>query len=385
MSEKNSLPPSAGESQNSAFQAPGKGHIIDTLNSGKDTSKHNNPKEKLASEREWLEIVTRNIGAGLAIISKDFRTLWANDVLQDLFGDCVGKVCYIHYNHREEICPGCGVREILYNGAEKSIHEQVGRDSAGNAVWSQIIATSIRDKEGNTIAVLELVIPITERKQIEDQLRDSENRYRAIFENTGTATLIIEEDTTISLINEEFEKQTGYLKEEVEGKKSWTDFIVEDDLERLLNQHRLRRENPNAALKNYEFRGRDKSGQIKYLLLTIGMIPGTKKSVASLLDITERRLMEKALLSFLSPKGGTYAKRDKLDIIENILLICRNNAKKTEIVYKTNLNFKKAEVYLKWLIDRELLTKEGKFFKITLKGSELLSNLHYAATFPDLK
>ena len=43
-------------------------------------------------------------------------------------------------------------------------------------------------------------------------------------------------------------------------------------------------------------------------------------------------------------------KRDKLEIARNILLICKDGAKKTEIVYKANLNFKNAEVYLKWLV-----------------------------------
>ena len=39
-------------------------------------------------------------------------------------------------------------------------------------------------------------------------------------------------------------------------------------------------------------------------------------------------------------------KRDKLEIARNILLICKDGAKKTEIVYKVNLNFKNAEVIL---------------------------------------
>jgi predicted transcriptional regulator len=78
-------------------------------------------------------------------------------------------------------------------------------------------------------------------------------------------------------------------------------------------------------------------------------------------------------------------KRDKLEIARNILLICKNGAKKTEIVYKVNLNFKNAEAYLKWLIDREMILKEGKFFKITSRGSELLSNLQSTSNLMDLK
>ena len=77
-------------------------------------------------------------------------------------------------------------------------------------------------------------------------------------------------------------------------------------------------------------------------------------------------------------------KRDKLEIARNILFICKNGAKKTEIVHKANLNFKNAEVYLKWLNDREMIQKEGKFFKITSRGSELLTNLQSTSELMDL-
>ncbi|MGD0954988.1 MAG: winged helix-turn-helix domain-containing protein [Methanotrichaceae archaeon] len=77
--------------------------------------------------------------------------------------------------------------------------------------------------------------------------------------------------------------------------------------------------------------------------------------------------------------------RGKFDIIGSILLICKNGAKKTEIVYKANLNFKKAEIYLKWLNDREMIMKEGRLFNITSKGAELLLNLQSASAFMELK
>jgi len=78
-------------------------------------------------------------------------------------------------------------------------------------------------------------------------------------------------------------------------------------------------------------------------------------------------------------------KRDKLEIARNILLICKDGARKTEIVYKANLNFKNGEVYLKRLIDREIIMKEGNIFKFTSKGAEMLSNLESASSFLDLK
>jgi len=78
-------------------------------------------------------------------------------------------------------------------------------------------------------------------------------------------------------------------------------------------------------------------------------------------------------------------KRDRLEIARNILLICKDGAKKTEIVYKSNLNFKNGESYLKWLIDREMIIKQGNIFKITPRGSELLTNLQSTSILMDLE
>ena len=155
-----------------------------------------------------------------------------------------------------------------------------------------ITASVLRDFEGNTLGAIESMRDISEIKSVEKARRESESTYRTIFENTGTATIIIEEDTTISLINGEMEKLFGYSRGEVEGKMSWTKLVTKDDMEKMLAQHQLRRSDPSSALKNYEFKLVDKNGCIKDLLLCIAMIPGSKRSVASFLDITERKKVE---------------------------------------------------------------------------------------------
>jgi len=121
-------------------------------------------------------------------------------------------------------------------------------------------------------------------------------KYQTIFETTGTAMAIIEGDTTLSLVNNEFVRLSGYsTKNEIEGKKSWIEFAAKHDLARMKEYHRLRRIDPNAAPKNYEFQFVDRQGNLKDVHITTSMIPGTKQSVASILDITERKRMEEAL------------------------------------------------------------------------------------------
>ncbi len=135
-------------------------------------------------------------------------------------------------------------------------------------------------------------IDITERRRAEELLRESENKYRSIFETTGAGTIIVEEDMTISLANAELEKLTGYSRAEVEGKKKWTEFVAEEDLEVMKKNHYARRNDPGSAPRSYEFRLLDRQGNVKNVLLTVAVIPGTKKSVASILDISERKRAE---------------------------------------------------------------------------------------------
>ena len=134
-----------------------------------------------------------------------------------------------------------------------------------------------------------------ERKQIEEALQESEARYRAIFENTGTAMAIIEEDMAISLVNTEFERLAGYPKAEIEGKKRWTEFVVKEDLGKMKEYHQQRRIDPDNAPNKYEFRPYDRQGNIKNAVLAVAMIPGTKRSVISFIDITGLKQTKEAL------------------------------------------------------------------------------------------
>ncbi|MEN6330996.1 MAG: PAS domain S-box protein [Smithella sp.] len=133
-------------------------------------------------------------------------------------------------------------------------------------------------------------------RQSKKALSPSKNIYKAIFENTGTATIVIEEDNTISLANGEFEKLTGYIREEVEDKKKWTEFVYrKDDLERMKEYYRQRIINPLFSSKSYEFQFINQNGQLKDIIATANKIPGTKQNLMTWLDVTDRKQIEAAL------------------------------------------------------------------------------------------
>ena len=136
---------------------------------------------------------------------------------------------------------------------------------------------------------------IAERKRVEKTLVESEEKYRTVFKNTGTATIIIEEDTTISMVNTQFEKLSGYSGEEIENKMKWTDFVIPEDLERMKEYHIARRKAGKKPPTEYEFRFIDRKSKIKNIFLKVGIMPDSKKSIASLMDITEHKQAEERL------------------------------------------------------------------------------------------
>ena len=168
--------------------------------------------------------------------------------------------------------------------------------------------STVRTKEGNILPIeitasflslnsreyfFTFFRDITERRQAERALKSSEKHYRTIFETTGAATMILEEDATISLVNKEFERITGEKKEAIVGKK-WTELICHPDRERMSRYHEVRRQDPASAPPRYETHFVDKWGKKREILVSVGMIPETSKSVVSFLDITDRKQAEEA-------------------------------------------------------------------------------------------
>ena len=164
------------------------------------------------------------------------------------------------------------------------------------------------DDQGHIERLVGSLQDITERKKTEEALRFSENHYRAIFETSGTAIIILEGDTTISHVNSNFEELSGYTREEIQGKKSWLEFVHPEDAPRIKEYHYQRRDHPDSTPKRYEHRFIDRNGNEHHLLMFVDLIREANQSVASFIDITERKQMEKRLeeMSLYDSLTGLY-------------------------------------------------------------------------------
>lgn len=191
-------------------------------------------------------------------------------------------------------------RKKAKNNVKEMLSGQLNRPYSYRVISKQgdvrwIIETVTSTTYRGRPAILGNAMDITTRKMTEDKLKESENFYRTLFETTGTATMILENDMTVSLVNSEFERMTGYKKSDWEGKKKWTEMVAPEDIPKMQKYHRLRRVNPDAVPKNYEFRLVDSQKNMRDILITVDVIPGTDKSICSDIDLTELKAAERKL------------------------------------------------------------------------------------------
>ncbi len=169
------------------------------------------------------------------------------------------------------------------------------------------IATPFYAEGGEVVGAIESIRDITEWREAEKRLRESDERYRTVFENSGTAMVIVEEGGIISLVNAESEKMFGYAREEVLGKTRWDAMIAPHDRERLCRMFLGHRREPDSAIRRFEAGVVDAWGNIKHGLFTVARIPGMQSHVVSIIDITDRKEAE-----------------EKVDHLNRVLFAIRN-------------------------------------------------------------
>ncbi|HEU19759.1 MAG TPA: PAS domain S-box protein [Deltaproteobacteria bacterium] len=274
------------------------GNVREILCVGNDITALRKADEALRKSEERYQALVENIGIGISLISPDMRILSLNRQMREW---CPAidinehPLCYRSFNDppRDEICSYCPTYPALRDGM---VHEAITETPKGDTTRNyRIVASPIKDENGTVTAAIEMVEDITEKLELHEQLALSEKFYETFFETMGAGMVVIEEDMTLSLVNKEFARITGYGKEELQG-RSWAEFIAHQDLDMMKTYHHQRRIDPHSVPSVYRCSLVDIHGIERDIVLSVSMIPGTNKSVASFLDVSEEVRLKKDLI-----------------------------------------------------------------------------------------
>ena len=263
----------------------------------RDITEQKRIEQALKEERDRLETITKNMNVSMAVISRDFKIIWANRVLKGLFRENIeGKECYKTFAGLKNICSDCGIKKVFDENLDSYTYESPTKNADGSVSWFQIIVTAMRDEKGEINSALELIIPITEFKMTQEALRKSEEEYRTLFELTLSPIIVLNSDGTILQINQAGVDMLGYDKaDELIGKPIVDICFDKNQVAMLANEMRNK-----GYLKSSELDFIKKDGSIANTLISVRARYNENGEITRYegfySDITERRRTEQELM-----------------------------------------------------------------------------------------
>jgi len=206
--------------------------------------------------------------------------------------DLIGKDI-LSFIHPDEYARAAEDFHQLYDeGRTLSLQEERLLTVDGEPLTVEVAATRIQ-YEGLP-SVLAAFRDITERKQTEQVLAESEERYRTLVENAREIIAIVQ-DRNILFINRKGAEILGVTEEEIVGRQI-LDFIWPDDVE-LLRKHHIKCEAGNEAPESCDYRIRGAGGRPIWVFSSTARITwqGKPAIICLMTDITERKFAEAAL------------------------------------------------------------------------------------------
>jgi PAS domain S-box-containing protein len=260
-------------------------------NSGKEALLQS--RETIARQRDQIANILNSMVDGVYIANQQYDIEFVNRALETQFGAVEGRKCYQYLNDRKEVCPWCKNRAVFYEG--KTVHWEWYSEKTGRTY--DLMDTPLKNADGS-VSKLEVFRDITERKQMEKQLRDSEERYRNLYEEAPNAYFSVGTDGRIERANRSAVELLGYSLDEMIGKpvlnlyadtpngkararRVFQRFLAGDDIRR--EEMEMCRVDGNRVWISLTVRPiRDKEGRVV-------------ASRSAVEDITERKQAEQAL------------------------------------------------------------------------------------------
>jgi PAS domain S-box-containing protein len=164
----------------------------------------------------------------------------------------------------------------------------------GRLIWVQNSARGVRDAQGNVLWYEGAAMDITARKQAEEALRESEEKYRDLVENINDIIFAADERGVVTYVSPSIEPLSGFAPADVIG-RSFAEFIHPDDLSRLTESFQ---KVLSGQMRPREYRVMNKSGEIRWVRSSSRSIFQGDRAVGLqgvLTDITDRKRAEEEI------------------------------------------------------------------------------------------
>jgi len=221
----------------------------------RDVTEKYHQERRLEENEHFLNTILESVQDGIGVLDADLTVCRVNEVMRERFGNgepLEGRKCYEAYWGKSEPCSSCPAQRVLQSGRMEHEERPVPYDSPEQ--WVELFSHPVIEDSGRIGYVVEFVRDITQRKEAEEALRESEARYRQqkeyldnLFENSADAISIVDESGRITRWNRQACELLGYSLQEIRGEHFSLFYAHAGEMERMLA---LLRE--NGTVRDFE-------------------------------------------------------------------------------------------------------------------------------------
>ena len=255
-------------------------------------------RKKSEEQLKMWEQIFQHSGWGIVIVDPEDDTLLnINPACANMYGysisEAIGKnlLDFFAPEYKAELPKHIEVVNREGINTYESVH--IRKD--GSLFPVLITVTAFKDEKGKLLYRAANIIDITERKKIEEDLRENEEQFRTLAETTSTAIFVYKQNKFV-YSNKAAQDISGYSEKEFLAKDFWS--FVHPDFYEIVKQRGLARQHGEKIISNYEFKIICKDGSEKWLDFTAGLInwKGETASIGTAFDITGRKDAEEKIL-----------------------------------------------------------------------------------------
>jgi len=280
-----------------SFIRDGEGRPTGILGVTRNISERKNAEQALRESEEKYRLLFESHGSPVTMYGVDGTLLLINSVGAANLGgapqDLIGKsISDIHPERAPDLMER--FRSIAESGEAAEFDDLIQLPSDERWYWS--IIQPIRDQEGHTWAMQIVSYDITERKEMEQTLRQQEQYFRSLIEHSSEAVCLLDAEGIVRYQSPSYDRVLGYEPEQRLG-ASMFDSIHPDDAGRLAEVFASLLQSPGGTA-NLEVRSRHQDGSWRVIEATGRNLlddPVVQGIVVNFRDATQRKKAEEAL------------------------------------------------------------------------------------------
>jgi len=260
----------------------------------RDVTESKKAERKLRESEESYRLITENVNDLIAVFDTNLKYKFVNKAYE-LLGYSIEEIYETRptdYLHPDDVKRALrAFRKVLKTGMQSE--ELRIKNTKGIFSWFEVKGKTFTNLNGELNALL-ISRDITERKRVEQKLRDSEEQYRNLINNIQDVIAEIDSEGKLNYSSPQITSLLGYQLEEIIGKE-YISYVHPEDISIVING--LKKSRQSLLQSGIEFRMKHKKGHYVFVSARGNMIniDGEQKIIGILSDITEKVETEQKL------------------------------------------------------------------------------------------